>query len=398
MMRLLRSHRAAARRRPPSLEPPDDRSGGLAAVATRPLVAAMLAACIAASPRLWGGPREYPAIPLPALGGLPPGISGALPAWLVVAALLALLGLAVVPRRWAPAPFLAAAALLVAGDITRLQPWLYQGALSLGAFALCRRPLDACRVLVAAIYAWSGVSKLNADFGPVVVPWLVPAAAPLGPALLWWVGVAVGLAEAAIGVGLLVPRARRAAVVAAVATHAVVLAAIGPAGRDWNRVVWPWNLAMAALVVLLLWSERRPARPLLWSRDRYHRAVVVLVGVLPALNLAGAWDAYLSFSLYSGNIDEAWLVIEPAGAAAAPPSAVAVAERRPDGTLVAWLLPWAVRDVGVPPYPERRAYLAAFRALCRAAPDPRALRLVVRERAPLARARPPMEARPCDAG
>jgi hypothetical protein len=177
----------------------------------------------------------------------------------------------------------------------------------------------------------------------------------------------------------------------------MVLVAIGPAGRDWNRVVWPWNLAMCALVVLLFWSERRPAGAILWSRGWYPRALLALVGVLPAMNLAGAWDAYLSFSLYSGNIDEAWLVIEPAAVGAAPASARAVGERRPDGTLVAWFVPWAVRDVGVPPYPERRGYLAAFRALCRAAPDPRALRLIVRERWPLTHARPEPETRACDA-
>jgi uncharacterized membrane protein YphA (DoxX/SURF4 family) len=393
MMRPLTPTRAAARRRAASSQPEDDRVGALAALATRPVVAAMLAACIALSPRLWGTRREFPPVPLLDV----PDVTGGLPAAVVVAALAALLALAVVTSRWTPWPFLAAAAVLVVGDLTRLQPWLYQGALCLAAFALCRRPLDACRLVLVATYAWSGVSKLNPDFGPTVLPWLVPPAAGLGPAVLWWLGIATGLVEAAIGIALCFPRIRRVAAVAALATHAMVLVAIGPTGRDWNRVVWPWNLAMCALVVLLFWSERRPAGAILWSREWYPRALLALVGVLPAMNLAGAWDAYLSFSLYSGNIDEAWLVVEPAAVATAPASARAVGERRPDGTLVAWFVPWAVRDVGVPPYPERRGYLVAFRALCRDAPDPRALRLIVRQRWPLTHARPEPETRGCDA-
>jgi hypothetical protein len=357
-------------------------------MATSPVLVAMLAACIALSARLWGADREYPPVPLLDVPQ-PPGA-------LAVAALIALLAVALVPRRWTPAPFLAAAAVLAIGDLTRLQPWLYQGALCLGAFALCRQPLDACRLVLAATYVWSGLTKLNPDFAPGVLAWLVPPATQLGPAALWSFGIGVALLEAGTGMALLVPRARRVGVVAAVATHAIVLAAVGPAGHDWNRVVWPWNLATCALVILLFWGEGEPARSILWSRNGYHQALVALVGVLPALNLAGVWDSYLSFSLYSSNIDEAWLVIAPGGVATAPGSARAVAERRPDGTLVAWFVQWAVRDVGVPPYPERRAYLAVFRALCRSAPDPRALHLIVIQRWPITHARPGPEVHACE--
>ena len=354
--------------------------------AARVIVVAMLAACIALSRPLWGTVREFPAAPwLPV-----PAVPDALSSW-TVPLLLVLLAIALVPRSWTPLPFLAAAAVLVVWDQNRLQPWLYQGALILGACAVAERARPACQLVLVATYFWSGVSKLNPDFGPAVLPW---ALGPLGASFLpadWMapLGMLLGGTEALIGVGLLVPRTRRAAAVAAALLHGLLLLALGPFGQRWNPVVWPWNLALGVLVLLLFWDDDRPARALVWSTSWYHRALVVLVGILPALHPAGLWDAYLSFSLYSLNVDEAWLAAERAAAPSLGPHARAVAETGTDGRLIVRFLPWAMRDMRTPPYPERRAYLAAFRVLCARSPSPSDLRLVlVGLRTPLAAARP----------
>ena len=361
--------------------------------ATRVIVAAMLAACIALSYPLWGTLREFPTAPWLPLPALPDALSP----W-TVPLLLGLLALAVVPRPWTPLPFLAAVTLLVLWDQNRLQPWLYQGALLLGAFAFAARARPACQLLLVATYIWSGVSKLNPDFGPAVLPWALKplgASAALPTDWLSPVGVLLGVMEALIGVGLLVPRTRRAAAVGAAVMHALLLLALGPLGHAWNPVVWPWNLALGLLVLLLFWGDElfwgddESPRTLFWSRGWYHRALLVLVGILPALHPAGLWDAYLSFSLYSMNVDEAWLAAERAAAPGLGPHARAVAETGTDGRLIVRFLPWAMRDMGTPPYPERRAYVAALRELCARSPSPSDLRLVlVGLRAPLAAARP----------
>jgi hypothetical protein len=55
-----------------------------------------------------------------------------------------------------------------------------------------------------------------------------------------------------------------------------------------------------------------------------------------------------------------------------------------------------MRDVRTPSYPERRAYVAAFRVLCARATSPADLRLiVVRARPPFAPSRPPPELFTC---
>ena len=361
---------------------------------TRVLVVAMLAASIVLSRPLWATVREYPPAPWLPLPALPDALSP----W-ILPALLSLLALALVPRRWAPLPFIGVAAALVLWDQTRLQPWLYQGALFLGALALADRARSACQLVMVATYFWSGVSKLNPDFGPAVLPW---ALKPLGTAAALpaeWLaplGMGLGVLEALIGMGLLLPRTRRPAAVAAALMHGLLLLAIGPLGQDWNPVVWPWNLGLAILVLLLFWDDGHGTRAIVWSADWYHRALVVFVGVLPALHPAGLWDAYPSFSLYSLNVAEAWLAVERAAAPGLGPQARAVAETGTDGRLIVRFLPWAMRDVKTPPYPERRAYIAAFRVLCARATSPSHLRLVVvRSRPPFATARPAPELVTC---
>ena len=360
----------------------------------RAVVVATLAACIALSRPLWGTVREFPPAPLVALPPLPDALSP----WLV-ALLVVLLALALAPRRWTPLPFIAVAAALALWDQARLQPWLYQGALFLGAFALSDRPRPILQLVLTATYVWSGISKLNPDFGQGVLPWAVAAAGTRATLPVEWLaalGVAVGVIEAAIGVALLLPRPRRAAAMAAVAMHGLLLLVLGPLGHGWNPVVWPWNLGMAALVLLLFWDETSAPRPILWSADWYHRALLVLVGILPALHPVGLWDAYLSFSLYSLNVDEAWLAAERGAAASLGPQARAVAEAGTDGRLIIRFLPWAMRDLGTPAYPERRAHVAAFRVQCRRASRPADLRLiVVRSRPLFAAARPEPEVFTC---
>ena len=317
-------------------------------------------------------------------------------------ALLALLALALLPRPWTPWPFVALAAALVLWDQARAQPWLYQGALLLGALALARQPRRAVQLALAASYVWSGVSKLNGEFGPMSLPWLLGAlrvdAGAIPAGWLLPLGLALGAAEAAIGVILLLPGPRRIAMVAAVAMHGVVLAALGPAGLGWNHVIWPWNLGLIALVLIAFRGDGAGPRAILWAPGWYARLLLLLVGVMPALHQVGLWDAYLSSSLYSNNVDEAWLVADADASRRLGPAARAVADVRPSGAHGVRFLPWAMRDMGAPPYPERRAHLAVFRAACRAAAQPSGLHLLIVARKPPMGRRPAHEVHACEGG
>jgi hypothetical protein len=349
----------------------------------RLVTAVGLAAGLLLAPRLFLAARAYPRAPV--LDGWP-----ALPAPLdlvVLGALLAALGgVALAPRpRWWAAGATALALLLAVDDQSRWQPWFYQYVAMVAALAFARETADtlaAWRAVLVGLYLWSGIQKLNATFMAHLFPWLVePLAGLLPPGLqrgllAGW--VVVPAVEIAIAIGLLVPRLRNAAVVAAIATHAVVLALLGPLGHGSNAVVWPWNAAMAALAALLFWNAGHPAPPVLVPRrPGAHAAALVLFGVLPVLSFAGRWDAYLSGALYSGNVQAAALSVSDAVSARLPDPARRHVARNRMGANVLDVWEWSMGELAVPSYPEDRVFRAVARGVCRLAADPADVVLVV---------------------
>ena len=162
--------------------------------------------------------------------------------------------------------------------------------------------LHTSRLVVASIYFWSGVSKFDHAFlHGGIVPVLHPISSWFPPALVVEFAILVPAAEVALALGLLVPRMRDAACALAILMHLSLLYVLGPLGQDYNRVVWPWNVVMIALDLVLFFRDRGfSARDLLWPRGfALHRVALVLFVVCPVLSYAGLWDPYLSFRLYS---------------------------------------------------------------------------------------------------
>ncbi len=228
------------------------------------------------SPRLWLSERSYPLVPV--WDGLP-----AVPApWdqLVLGALVAaLVGTAAAPRpRLAMLGFVILAALCSLGDQTRWQPWFYQYLAMFAVLALgpapqaperCEASMNGCRLIVAALYFWSGLQKANVLFAEDVFPRLMEPVLRYLPGgwheAIGGRGWEAAYLECAIGLGLLVWPLRRVAMAGAVAMHLLALFCLGPCGLNWNTVVWPWNVAMMVFVVVLFRRTRGvQPRHILW--------------------------------------------------------------------------------------------------------------------------------------
>jgi hypothetical protein len=331
-------------------------------VLLRLALAAGLVAGLLLSPNLWVSTRAYPLTPLwNAVPPLPYPTDYALFGLLV--ALVA--GAGVTRGRimgWLAAGALALAAFFVLEDQSRLQPWFYQYSFMLAAFCLygwgrigTSDALNACRLIVAATYFWSGLQKANAGFFEVTYPWLVE---PLTAWLPDWAGsallpgaYAVPVVEAVIGLGLLTRRFRKPAVVGALLMHAFIILSVGPLGQDHNTVVWPWNFAMSAFVVILFWrapDEPSPLTILVPGRNfslgfALRATVLVLFAFMPLFSFFGLWDSYLSSSLYSGASKRGY-VLEWDGSDW-------------QGTGIANL---AVQELNTPAYPEKRVFKSVF--------------------------------------
>jgi hypothetical protein len=359
------------------------------AVAVRALVCLGLAVGVVLAHRLYLTHTSYPMVPI--AGVLPP-----LPAPLdqaVLGTFVTLLVLAAaLPRSaWPLIGALAMAAVLAVWDQSRWQPWFCQYVLMLIALLSMRREgssdssraLGTCRAIVALTYVWSGLQKLNVTYATLVFPWLVePLTRSLPGSFTAWLptaAVLTALLETAIGIALFIPWLRKPAVIAAVATHALVVAMLGPWGHGSNRVVLPWNIAMAALAVALFWNVSSPI-PMPRRLDR-HAVAVTLVGVMPALSFVGLWDSYLSGALYSGNIAEAVIAVSPTVKPRLPPEMLRYVITNRQNVDVLVVGDWSLGEVATPPYPQARVYRALARHVCaHAAGAPTEVRLVIFER------------------
>ena len=274
-------------------------------------LALALGAGMVLSWRLWISSRQFPLAPIiPRMPAVPFPFDYI---WFgLVLGLLLAICIRAQPRKLVIA-FVVLAGLLCLLDQMRWQPWFYQYFFMLAALGFyawkARRPknnrtaLDCCALIVVCIYFWSGIQKLNASFINEVWPGMSAPLLRFLPGLQSlprFTALIIPLLEICIAVGLLTRKFRNASVILAIATHAAILALLIPTGE--NTVVWPWNIAMGFMVLILFWQNKEStAGQILIPKRAFHVVVLILFGILPALSLIGLWDSYLSSALYSGN-------------------------------------------------------------------------------------------------
>jgi hypothetical protein len=264
-------------------------------------------------------------------------------------------------------------------DQSRWQPWMVQYAVMFGSLLLfpwSTRPLTAwpanqvsaglhaCRLFMVCMYSYSGLEKLGYGFATVlpdiVAPlfrWLHFRADNLSERALLPLAIPLALVECASGVMLAFPQTRSAAAVCLILMHVALLWWLGPLGTNWNYVVWPWNLMLIGLLLLLFW--RQPAWSLqdIWRSHWYSKVIALVFGVLPLLTVAGVWDSYLGFSVYTGNIKRAIVHISPTQIPELPQTIRQYTLS--DGVID--IDRWCYTELGVPIYPETRVFVSVGR-------------------------------------
>ena len=384
------------------------------------LLAAAFLGLIASMP-VWFNTRTFPLLPI--VSGFP-----ILPAPLdkcLYALMLASLVVAVWFYRQAVIVFLTASLFAYCGDQNRGQPWLYMyWVMMLLSLFPAPSALAALRCAVSVIYIWCGIQKFNARFFAVTPEWFV------APSANWHLPqVAIDLLklsvksapfiELSIGLLLWFPKLRRAAFIAVILTHAFALLFLGPLGHNYNWVVWPWNLAMIALVfglfargklfekqtpVTVEVSKLKPDEHSKKSTKPAHAAtfagfletsgdlrrcrpalcIVALFAFLPVLSYSGRWDSYFSFSLYSENLAVANIFITESFRDNLPPHLKNYAQKFPQtydpqhqGPYTFSFTGWGFEEMNVPPISEPRNFKNVYRTLLPYAKTPGDLRMII---------------------
>ncbi len=321
--------------------------------------------------KLWLNDRNFPVVPLfHFLPALHHPFDFILPAFAAV--LLVCIAILRNPQRFIIL-FLVSAVLLMLLDQNRWQPWFYQYVLMFFIMAFFNYRCDdtkqqaaivfTFKLMIAAIYFWSGLQKLNPNFLSDTFPWLMqPITDHLGPNSILhfrFLGYSFPLIETATGICLLIPALQKQAVIAAILMHVFILVILSPLGHNYNPVVWPWNVAMILFVLFLFYNDSTYTFADIRSTLHYNSSkfVLALFLCMPLFNFFNGWDSYLSHNLYSGNTSGGVIFITDAVKEKIPAyiKPYAIAEENQSEINIKY---WCMKELGVPAYPEKRNFEA----------------------------------------
>lgn len=223
-----------------------------------------------------------------------------------------LLNLYIGPQRRLLVVLMATAGLLVLGNIHRLQVWFYFYLICFSIFLFITEKKMEVRIwllrcVFIMIYCWSGIHKLNIHFANDIFPWILERTFLSEWAMNPRHALIAGLAELSIGIGLAMIWSRRIAVIALSIFHLGILYVLGPMGHHWNMVVWPWNVLMPVLGVLLFYSTPHYSfsqQLSFFINNATSWVMFFLVGLLPAFNYFKVTPEQLSFKMYAGTHPE----------------------------------------------------------------------------------------------
>lgn len=291
--------------------------------------------------------------------------------WIILILSIGCLGwLVITPLQRLPAVgVLACTVFWVLQDLLRFQPYTYMYFFTiLWVVFFTSRSIDALKIMVASIYVWGGVHKINATFFLSVFPEFIeplytfPKEPSLLAALIVLVMFLVPVFEATIGLLLVFfPRQRRFTIGMAFLMLVVVITSLGLDGDAWNIIVWPWNVYLFLLVLMLLPKPARADERVQFWFDIPTLATIVLFSITPAFALFGWGHSYPAFKLYSGNTKRAEVIFSPNENLTLLPNnlgqLVGRAHRLP-------VVDWTVHEFGLVVYPESYVFRRGAKGLC----------------------------------
>jgi hypothetical protein len=254
-------------------------------------------------------------------------------------------------------------------DLLRFQPYTYMYVFTiLLAVLFPSRCLDALKIMVASVYVWGGIHKINATFFLTLFPGLItpfytfPKEPSLLAAFVSLIVFLVPLFEAAIGLLLLCcPRRRTLTTGMAFLMLVIVLTSLGLDSNTWNLIVWPWNIALFLLVFILSDKPTSFENLVRFRVDAPTLATIALFFIAPAFALFGWFHSYPAFKLYSGNTKRAEVIFSQDETVAHLPDNLGHLVSRA-GTLP--LVDWTAHEFELVVYPESYVFRRGAKGLC----------------------------------
>lgn len=330
-------------------------------------------ASVLLSINLWAGQRWFPKAPIfDFLIGLQSPYD-----YINLGILLVLLAISVFARsRTSIILLILFSVYLCMDDQNRLQPWFYNYILILFILLFYKKRVDepnnyttvfiSLQLLVALIYIFSGIQKFNSFFVSDTFSWMISALEPVFSTrqmnLFQKFGYVVPYIELFIGLGLLFRPFRFIAVPLVIIMHVFILIMLGPFGKSYNYVVWPWNIIMI-VIDLLLFANVKQERffdiSILFKSASFY-IVVTLMLIFPIFSFNNKYDSYLSSSLYSANTHNCQLILSD-NAYNKLPYYIRHFVTKNDDYNILYIKQWAINELKAPCVPEYRIFTNVHR-------------------------------------
>ncbi len=338
------------------------------------------------STELWHGvERLYPLIPAFGTEGM--GWSASMQKVLFYMLIMSSLSLVLIRNiTWTVSSFLLILSLLFIEDITRVQAWSYQYFLMLIIVLLDvfhknrKATILALQWALIFIYFWAGIQKLNIHFELLVYPWLMTAYDFIEPlSKTTWLAYVVASFEILLGIGLFFEKTRKITLILAILFHGFILFLL--IGLEWNVIVYPWNIAMVGLLLVLFLdikffkhvpqiSSKSMLTNLKWKALLPLVFIFFMLDVTPFLNQFGLWSDHLSLKMYTGDSVDARLHLSAKDASCVPEALIdemRIGEETNE--MLVSVDDWAFQELQVPSFGSDNGFKKAALMYCNCAKD-----------------------------
>jgi hypothetical protein len=249
---------------------------------------------------------------------------------------------------------------LILLDQQRLQAWFYQTLVIATVYAALPGSvaIGFTRFFAITLYFHSALSKLDWSFAHSMGPYLLSpltgltSLSPDSP-LIPQLSIALPVGELIITL-LLAAGYFRIGRAGVIGIHFCLIGMLGPWALNHSANVLIWNLSMICQTVVLFGRHDQSVAPVASPMAiGIVQLLMLVVSIMPFFERAGLWDAWPSFALYAGHVEQMRLEI-PLNQAEKVPEELRPYLRRSAGMLVPDLTLWARARMGTPPYPAVR--------------------------------------------
>lgn len=235
-------------------------------------------------------------------------------------------------------------------DINRLQPANYIVFLILFGINVNDKSTTSLIIILAAIYFWSGIHKINPVFHKVWLGGMNKRIDFIPEFLRILFTYSIPFLEAGFGVLLLFRRTRKFGAILLIVMHTIILCALF-AMKSGESVIAINVFLIALLTIFLLKKNTENIFETISSKKI---VLLLLLYLLPLFNFFGKWDHFMSFSILSGKPKYMYIAIQDKNIIEKLPTA-AKKYVGPNKQFINMNY-WAYDEKGIMIYPETRVY------------------------------------------